>query len=149
MIETRKSEIDRIFLEDLVHFKEEHSEESASSNLSNESFENTETKKKKEILESSSLNNSFNRIRIKTDENWLFSCLNTLRFNGAYGAKEMRQLIVNYIRDNQNMFVNHVDWYFNDYWYKMELDKTMGTYTKLLAFSKILDIEIDVFDNIP
>ena len=36
----------------------------------------------------------------------------------------------------------------NDYWDKMELDKTWGTYTKLLAFSTMLQINIDVYDNI-
>ena len=48
-MKTRKSEIDRIVMEDLVHFKEEHSEESASSYYSNEYSENKETEE--EILE--------------------------------------------------------------------------------------------------
>ena len=65
-----------------------------------------------------------------------------------YGVKEMRLLIVNYIRDNQSMFKNHVDGDFKDYSYKMELDKTWGTYTKLLAFSIMFEIDIDVYDNI-
>ena len=30
----------------------------------------------------------------------------------------------------------------------MELDKTWGTYTELLAFSTMLEIDIDVYDNI-
>ena len=85
---------------------------------------------------------------MKADESWLFSCLDTLYFNGTYGVKEMRQLTVNYIRDNQNMFENHVDGDFNDYWNKMELNKTCGTYTELLAFSTMLEIDIDVYDNI-
>ena len=80
MIETRKSEIDRIVLEDLVHFKEQHSEESTSSYYSNESFENKETEEK-EILDPSSINSSFKRIRMKADGSWLFSCLNTYCFN--------------------------------------------------------------------
>ena len=37
------------------------------------------------------------------------------------------------------MFENHVDGDFNDYWDKMELDKTWGTYTKLLVFSTVLE----------
>ena len=115
LIETRKSEIDRIVLEDLVHFKEEHSEESASSYYSNESYENKETEEEKGILEPSLINSSFKRIRMKADRNWLFSCLDTLWFNGTYGAREVRLLIVNYIRNNQNMFENHVDGDFNDY----------------------------------
>ena len=41
----RKSEIYRIVLEDLVHFKEEHSQESASSYYSNESSENKEARR--------------------------------------------------------------------------------------------------------
>ena len=41
----------------------------------------------------------------------------------------MRQLIVNYIRDNQNMCKNLIDEDFNDYWDKMKLDKTWWTYT--------------------
>ena len=72
LIETTKSEIDRIVLEDLVHFKEEHSEESASSNYSNESSENKETEEEKEILEPSLINSSFKRIRMKADGSWLF-----------------------------------------------------------------------------
>ena len=86
LVETRKSEIDRIALEDLVHFKEEHSEESATSYYSNESFENKETEEEKEIFELSSINSSFKRIRMKTDGNLLFSCLDTLCFNGIYGT---------------------------------------------------------------
>ena len=35
----------------------------------------------------------------------------------------MRQLIVNYILENQNMFENYVDEDFNEYWDKMELDR--------------------------
>ena len=40
------------------------------------------------------------------------------------------------------MFANHVDQDFNDFWDKIELDKTRGTYTELLAFSTMLDIDI-------
>ena len=85
---------------------------------------------------------------MKTDGSWLFSYLDTLWFNGTYDAREMRLLIVNYIRDNQNMFENHVDGDFKDYSDKMKLDKTWGTYTKLFAFSTMLEIDIDVYDNI-
>ena len=46
------------------------------------------------------------------------------------------------------MFVNRVDGDINDYWDKMELDKTYGTYTKLLAFSIKLEIDLDVYNNI-
>ena len=67
LVETRKSEIDRILLEDLVHFKEEHSEESASSYYSDESSKNKETEEEKGILEPSSINSSFKRIRMKAD----------------------------------------------------------------------------------
>ena len=148
MIETRKLEIDRIVLKDLVHFKEEHSEESASSYYSNESSENKETEEKKGICEHSSINSYFKRIWVKADKNWLFSCLDTLCFNGTYGAREMRLLIVNYIRNNQNMFKYHVDGDFNYNWNKMELDKTWGTYTELLAFSTMLEIDIDVYGSI-
>ena len=85
---------------------------------------------------------------MKADGSWLFSCLNTLCFNGTYGAREIRLLIVNYIRNNQNMFENHVNGDFNNYWDKMELDKTWGTYTELLAFSTMLEIDINIYDNI-
>ena len=60
----------------------------------------------------------------------------------------MRLLIVNYIRNNQSMFENHFDWDFNDYWDKMELDITWGTYIELLAFSTMLEIDINVYYNI-
>ena len=30
---------------------------------------------------------------------------------------------------------------------KIELDKTWGTYTKLIAFSTMLEIDINVYDN--
>ena len=132
----------------MVHFKEEHSEESASRYYSNESSENKDTEEEKEILEPSSINSSFKRIRMKADGGWLFSCLDTLRFNWTYGARKMRLLIVNYIWDNQNLFENHVDRNFDDYWDKMELNKTWGTYTELLAFSTMLEIDIYVYDNI-
>ena len=102
-------------MEDLVHFKEEHSEESASSYYSNESSENKEAEEENEILELSPINSSFKRIRAKANGSWLFSWIDTLLFNGTYGAREMRQLIAIYIRDNQNMFVNHVDGGYNDY----------------------------------
>ena len=85
---------------------------------------------------------------MKEDGIWLFSCIDTLCFNRTYGAREMRQLIVNYIRDNQNMFENHADGEFNDYWDKIELDKTWRAYTKLFAFSTMFEIDIDVYDNI-
>ena len=65
MVETIKSEIDRIVLQDLVHFKEEHSEESATSYYSNESSENKEAEEEKEILEPSLINSSFKRIQMK------------------------------------------------------------------------------------
>ena len=65
---------------------------------------------------------------MKANGSWLFSCLDTLCFNRTYGAREMRLLIVNYIRDNKKMFENHVNGNFNDYWDKLELDKTWGTY---------------------
>ena len=67
MIETRKSEAYRIVLEDLVHFKEEHIEKSASNYYSNESYENKETEEEKDILKPSSINSSFKRIRMKPD----------------------------------------------------------------------------------
>ena len=102
-------------MEDLIHFKEEHSQESAPSFYSNESSENKEIEEKKEILELSPINSSFKRIRTKANGSWLFSWIDTLLFNGTYGTREMRQLIANYIRDNQNMFENHVDGDFNDY----------------------------------
>ena len=132
----------------MIHFKEEHSEESASSYYSNEFSENKEKEEVKGILEPSSINSSLKKIRMKADGSWLISCLNTLCFNRTYGAREMRLLIVNYIRNNQNMFENHVDRNFNDYWDKMKLDKTWGTYTELLTFSTMLEIDIDVYDNI-
>ena len=74
----------------MVHFKEEHSEESTSSNYSNESSENKETEEEKEILEPTLINNSFKRIRIKADGRWLFSCLDKLYFNGTYGVRDMK-----------------------------------------------------------
>ena len=46
------------------------------------------------------------------------------------------------------MFENHADGDFNGYWDKMELDKTWGTYTKLLSFSIMLETDINVYDNI-
>ena len=46
------------------------------------------------------------------------------------------------------MFDNHFDWDFNDFWDKMELDITWGTYIELLAFSTMLEIDINVYDNI-
>ena len=46
------------------------------------------------------------------------------------------------------MFENHVDGDFNDYWNKMEFDKTWGAYTELIAFSTMLEIDIDEYDNI-
>ena len=46
------------------------------------------------------------------------------------------------------MFESHVDGDFNDYWDKMELDKIWGTYKELLAFSIMLEIDIDVYNNI-
>ena len=49
----------KIVLEDFVHFKEEHSEESTSSNYSNESSENKITEEEKEFLEPTLINNSF------------------------------------------------------------------------------------------
>ena len=61
---------------------------------------------------------------MKEDWSWLFSCLDTLYFYITYDDREMRQLIVNYIRENQNIFENYVDEDFNEYWDKMELDKT-------------------------
>ena len=115
MIESRKSEIDKIVLENLVHFKEEHSKESAASDYSNESSENEETEEEKGILEPYSINSSFNRIRMKADGSLLFLCLDTLCFNGTYGVREMRLFIVNYIRNNKSIFENHVDGDFNDY----------------------------------
>ena len=60
---------------------------------------------------------------MKVDGSWLFSYLDTLCFNWTYNARKMRQLIVNYIRDNR-MLENHFDGDFNDYWDKIELDKT-------------------------
>ena len=66
---------------------------------------------------------------MKANGSWLFSCLNTYSFKGTFGARKMRQLIVNYIRDNQSMSENHFDGDFNDYWDKMKLDNTNGTYT--------------------
>ena len=58
---------------------------------------------------------------MKADGSWLFSCLDTLCFNWTYCAKEIRQLIVNYIRGNQNMFENHIDEDFNNYWDKKRI----------------------------
>ena len=46
------------------------------------------------------------------------------------------------------MLENHADEDFNDYWDKLELYKTWGTYTELLAFSTMLEIDIDLYDNI-
>ena len=34
---------------------------------------------------------------MKADGSWLFSCQDTLCFNGTYSAREMRLLIANYI----------------------------------------------------
>ena len=87
---------------------------------------------------------------MKADGSWLFSNLDTFCFNGTYGTREMRLLIVNYIRNNQNMLENHVDEDFNDYWDKMELDKTRETYTKLLAFLpclKLISMYMIIFND--
>ena len=46
------------------------------------------------------------------------------------------------------MLESHADGDFNDYWDKLELYKTWGIYTELLAFSTMLEIDIDVYDNI-
>ena len=52
----------------MIHFNEEHSEESASNYYSNESSENKETEEEKGILEPSSINSSFKRIQMKMME---------------------------------------------------------------------------------
>ena len=72
LIENRKSEIDRIVMQDLAYFKEEHSEESASSYYSNESYENKETEEGKEILELSSIDSYFLEFewRLMEDDNF-------------------------------------------------------------------------------
>ena len=47
LIETRKWEIYKIVMDDLIYFREEHSQESASSYYSNESSENKEAEEEK------------------------------------------------------------------------------------------------------
>ena len=49
LIKTKKSEIDRIVVENLAHYKKEHSKELASSYYSNESSENKKIEEEKEI----------------------------------------------------------------------------------------------------
>ena len=87
---------------------------------------------------------------MKADGSWLLSCLDTLCFKGNDSAREMRQLIVNYIRDNQNMFENHVDGNFNDYWDKMELDKTwerIQNYLYSLQCLKLISMYMIIFNE--
>ena len=87
---------------------------------------------------------------MKADGSCLFSCLDTLCFNGTYGSREVRLLIVNYIRNKQNMFENHFDGYFNYYWDKMELDKTwehIQNYLHSLSCLKLISMYMIIFNE--
>ena len=80
--------------------------------------------------------------------NCLFASLDKLIFNDSFWSFQLRQLIVDHIKDNKEIYADNIEDDFDDYIQKMKNNGEWGGIVELLAFSSMIDIRIEHWTNI-
>ena len=82
------------------------------------------------------------------NRNFLFACLYKLAFNDSFGLFQLRQLIVDHIKHKKDLYAEDIEDDFDDYIQKMKYNGEWSSIVKLLAFSSMIDIEIEFCTDI-
>ena len=80
--------------------------------------------------------------------NCLFASLDKLVFNESFGSFQLRQLIVDHIKDNKELYADNIEGDFYDYIQNMKNNGEWGGIVELLAFSSMIDIRIELWTDI-
>ena len=72
----------------------------------------------------------------------LICSLDKLIFNDSFGSFQLRQLIVDYIKDNKDLYADYIEGDFDDYIQNMKNNEEWGGIVELLKFSSMIDIKI-------
>ena len=125
-----------------VEYTEEYSlsEESISSN-------SEEEKASASIKINMSLND-YKKGHVLGNGNCLFAFLDKLVFNDSFGSFSLRQLIVDHISDNKELYADDVEDDFDQYMKKMRNNCEWGGIVELLEFSSMIDLKFELWTNI-
>ena len=140
----RQSAVEDIFKDidannDVVYTEEySSSEESLSSNSEEASLN---------INNYSQLRN-YKKGHVLRNGNCLFASLYKLVFNDSFGTFQHRQLIVDHIKDNKDLYADDIEGDFDDYIQNMKNNGEWGGIVELLPFSSMIDIRIDLWTDI-
>ena len=80
--------------------------------------------------------------------NCLLASLDKLAFNNSFGSFQLRQLIVDHIKDNKDLYVYDIEGDFDDYIQNMKNNGKWGGIVELLEFSSVIDIRMELWTNI-
>ena len=144
--EKRHSAVEEIFkgvdIDNDVVYTEDYlsSEESISSN-SEEEKDSTNIKINMPL-------NDYKKGHVLGNGNCLFASLDKLVFNDSFGSFSLRQLIVDHISDNKELYADDVEGDFDQYIKKMRNNGEWGGIVELLAFSSMIDVKIELWTNI-
>ena len=75
------------------------------------------------------------------NRNCLFASLDKLVFNDSFGSFSLRQLIVDQISDNKELYADDFEGDFDQYIKKMRNNGEWGGIVELLAFSSMIDVK--------
>ena len=69
-------------------------------------------------------------------------------FGGTFGAFSLRQLIVDHINNNKEMYKDEVERDFEQYIINMKKNDEWGGLIELMAFSSMIDIKIELWSDL-
>ena len=69
-------------------------------------------------------------------------------FNYSFGSFSLRQLIVDHISDNKELYADDVEGDFDQYIKKMRNNGEWGGIIELQAFSSMIDVKVELWRNI-
>ena len=79
--------------------------------------------------------------------NCLFASLNKLVFNDSFGSFQLRQLIVDHIKENKDLYADDIEGDFDYYIQNMKNNGELSDIVELLAFSSMIDIRIELWTD--
>ena len=134
--EKRHSDVEEIFKDVDIYNDVVYTE--VYSSLEEESISsNSEEEKASTNIKINMPLNDYKKGNVLGNGNCLFTSLDKLEFNDSLGSFSLRQLIVDHISDNKELYVDDVEGDFDQYIKKMRNNGEWGGIVELLAFSSM------------
>ena len=147
MSRKKQSAVEEIFKDVDANNDVVYTEEYSSSEESLSSNSDEEEKTSLNINNNSQLKN-YKKWHILGNGSCLFASLDNLVFNDSFGSFQLRQLIVDHIKDNKELYADNIEGDFDDYIQNMKNNGEWGGIVELLAFSSMINIRIELWTNI-